>query len=121
MRRELGRSFREGLMRHGGDSSCRAIADDPAAFEGTTSTVRARERAGIGAGCESILSSSRTASGPETELIEGDGVEGGRRIRYEVSVGEEEFTDVSGGSGFVTVIPVALGDKGDAIIGAGIV
>jgi hypothetical protein len=46
-------------------------------------------------------------------------VEGGRRIRYAVSVSEEALIDVRGGSGFVTVTPVALGDKGDAIIGAG--
>lgn len=121
MRRELGKTFREGLMRHGGDSSCWAVADDPAAIEGTSSTVRARERADIGADCKSALRSSRTASGLETELIKGDGVEGGRRIRYAVSVGEEDLTDVGGGSGFITVTPVALGDNGDAIIGAGIV
>ena len=117
MRRELGSPFRGGLTRHGGDSSCR-VADDPAAFEGTSSTVRARERARVVG--ESIRRSARTASGPETELIEGDSLEGGRRIRYAVSVSDEALTDVRGGSGFVTVTPVALGDKGDAIIGAGI-
>ncbi len=53
--------------------------------------------------------------------MERDGVEGGRRIRYAVSAGGEAFSDACGGSGFVTVTPVALGDKGDAIIGAGIV
>jgi hypothetical protein len=104
-------------MRHGGDSSC-GVTDDAATFEGTSSTVRARERAVV-AGCESIRRSARTAGGPETELIEGDSVEGGRRIRYAVSVSEEALIDVRGGSGFVTVTPVALGDKGDAIIGAG--
>jgi hypothetical protein len=121
MRRELGNTFREGLMRHGGDSSCRAVADDTAAIEGTSSTVRARERADNGADCESGLRSSRAASGLEIELIEEVGVEGGRRIRYAVSVGEEDLTDGRGGSGFITVTPVALGDNGDAIIGAGIV
>lgn len=70
MRRELGRLLREGLMRHEGSSSCWAIAGEPAAFEGTSSTVRARERAVVGARCESILRSSEAASGPETELIE---------------------------------------------------
>lgn len=120
MRRDGGRFFREGLMRHEGDGSCTEGEDDSVAFEIMLSTVRARKRAGTGEGCESIRLSLETADRPETETAEGDGVEGGRRIRYAVS-GGEAFSDVCGGSGFVTVTPVALGDNGDAIIGAGIV
>jgi|SRR5712672_2212190 len=119
MRRELGRSFREGLMRHGGDSSCLGVAGDPAAFERASSTVRARERAGIGADCESILGSSTTTAVLRTELMEED-LEGGKRIRYAAST-EEALADTRGGSGLVTVTPVELGDNGDATIGAGIV
>ena len=81
MRRDGGRSFREGLMRHGGDASCPEVEDDPVAFEDMSSTVRARKRACTGEGCESILLSSETADRRVTETVEGDGVEGGRRIR----------------------------------------
>jgi hypothetical protein len=62
MRRELGRSFREGLVRHGGDKSCLEVADDSVALEGTSSTVWARERAGVDVGGESILRSLEIAS-----------------------------------------------------------
>jgi hypothetical protein len=51
----------------------------------------------------------------------GDGVDGGRRIRCAVPAGNEASTDARGGSGFITLTPVAFGDSGDAIIGAGIV
>jgi hypothetical protein len=108
-------------MRHEGDASCPEVEDDSVAFEDMLSTVRARKRAGTGEGCESILLSLETADRSETEMVEGDGVEGGRRIRYAVSAGGEAFNDACGGSGFITVTPVALGDNGDAIIGAGIV
>lgn len=121
MRRDGGWSFRAGLMRHGGGASRSEVEDDSAAFEDMSSTVRARKRAGIGEGCESILLSLETADRRGTETVEGDGAEGGRRIRYKVSAGGEAFTDACGGSGFVTVTPVELGDNGDAIIGAGIV
>ena len=121
MRRDGGRSFREGLMRQGGDASCSEVEDDSVAFEDMLSTVRARRRACTGEGWESIPLSLETADLRGTETVEGDGVEGGRRIRYAVSAGGEAFTDASGGSGFVTVTPVALGDNGDAIIGGGIV
>jgi hypothetical protein len=39
MRRELGRSFLEGLVRHEGDKSCREVVDDSVALERTSSTV----------------------------------------------------------------------------------
>jgi len=80
MRRDGGRSFREGLMRHGGDASCPEVEDDPVAFD-MSSTVRARKRACAGEGCESILLSLEAADRRGTETVEGDGVEGGRRIR----------------------------------------
>ena len=81
MRRELGRSFREGLVRHGGDKSCRGIAGDSVGLEGTSSTVWARERGGVGAGCVSILLSLEAAAWLETETMEEAGLEGGRWIR----------------------------------------
>lgn len=122
MRRELDK------LRHEGDSSCRDIedvsngADDPAIFGKTSSTVRARERPGIGVVDDSLLLSPEIAVWPRTAVTEEEeGVEEGRRIRRPVSEGEESLAEVCGGSGFVTVTPVALGDKGDAIIGAGIV
>jgi hypothetical protein len=96
-------------------------ADDPAIFGKTSSTVRARERAGIGVVDDSLLLSPETAVWPRTAVTEEEDVEEGRRIRRAVSEWEESLIEACGGSGFVTVRPVALGDKGDAIIGAGIV
>ena len=67
MRPELDRPLWEGLMRHVGDSSCREIgdtskdADDPAALGKTSSTVRERERGGIGVVGESLLLSPEIA------------------------------------------------------------
>jgi hypothetical protein len=127
MRPGLDRPFWEGLVRHASDSSCREIedtskdADGPAALGKTSSTVRERERAGIGVVGESLLLSPENGVGSRTDVMEEDGVEDGRRIRYAVSAENEALIEARGGSGFVTVTPVALGDNGDAIIGAGIV
>jgi hypothetical protein len=125
MRPELDKSFREGLMRHEGVSSFRGVentskeADDLAAFEVTSSTVRARERAAFEGG-KSLLSSLEACDRTAEEPVVG-GVEDGRRIRYATSVREEALEDACAGSGFITEIPVELGDSGEAIIGAGVV
>ena len=112
-------------MRHEGVSSFRGVentskeADDLAAFEGTSFTVRARERAAFEGG-KSLLSPLEACDRTAAELVV-DGVEDGRRIRYATSVREEALEDALAGSGFITEIPVELGDNGEAIIGAGVV
>ena len=125
MRPELDKSFREGLIRHEGDSSFGGVentskeADDLAASEGTSFTVRARERAAFEGG-ESPLPSPKARDGTTAGPVVG-GVEDGRRIRYATSVREEALEDAGTGSGFITEMPVELGDNGEAIIGAGVV
>lgn len=124
MRPDLDRSFREGLMRHEGDSSFRGVentskvVDGLAALEGTSFTVRARERATFKGGrslVSSLTASERTVAEPVVA-----GVEDGRRIRYATSV-REVLEDGRAWSGLITEIPVELGDNGEAIIGAGVV
>ncbi len=126
MRPEVDKSFREGLMRQEGDSSFNGVentskdADDlVAAFEGTSSTVRARERATVKEG-ESLLLSP-DAAGRMVAGIEVCRVEDGRRIRCGTSVSELASEDGDTGSGLITVIPVEFGDNGEATIGAGVV